>query len=297
MRTSTNAAQPKITSDFPLSKDNESCPTWISRFLDRKENRFLLRIPDAYLEDDFNLNELSSIVPNFSCALSLILEENLQEEEEQDSGNRDDYDSEENQIDHTAEEIHRSAKLLYYLAHQRFLLTRIGMQEMAERYANGEYGVCPRTCCEGTKVIPTGISDLPGKHAFKLYCPQCADVYYPEDPKFQFVDGCAWGTSFAQVFFTTFSPLLSPNTAVAAAAAASKCDNSNLSINELEDLSEIAAVEAVRIAAGEEAEMLIYTPKIFGFKIHSISSAATRRADLRVKQNMFTCYTKLEIPK
>lgn len=269
--------------------------TWISRFLARKENRFLLHIPDSYIGDDFNLNELSSTVPNFPQALSLILEE----EEDSSSDDDEDSDDQENDCDsdHFAEEIHRSAKLLYYLIHQRFLLTRAGMEEMAGRYAAGEFGICPRTCCEGTKTLPTGISDLPGKHAFKLFCPRCADVYYPEDPKFQFVDGCAWGTSFAQVFFTTFSPLLS---AGSNNSNNNNNRNSNISINELEDLAGIEACQMVRIGgeeASEDAEMLVYTPRIFGFKIHSISCAGPRRSDLRVKQNMFTCYSRRPVPK
>ena len=262
MRASTNAqpakaqaptsAQPQI-SDYSSMSEDDPPSTWISRFLSRKENRFLIHIPDSYLMDDFNLNELSCTVPNFSKALSLILEEEDEESDDEDDDEEDDRDS-----DHFSEEIHRSAKLLYYLVHQRFLLTRVGMEEMAGRYATGEFGLCPRACCEGTRTIPTGISDSPGKHAFKLFCPRCADVYYPEDAKFQFVDGCAWGTSFAQVFFTTFPPLLSAN-----ATNSSANNSSNLSINELEDLNGIAACETVKIGgenASEDAEMLIYNP-------------------------------------
>ena len=101
--------------------------------------------------------------------------------------------------------VEASAELLYGLVHQRFILTRAGLQAMVrpfecaltpisragqvEKYENGAFGICPRVYCSGCNIVPCGRSDLPGIDTVKLYCPNCNDIYSPPSSRFQGVDG------------------------------------------------------------------------------------------------------------
>lgn len=103
--------------------------------------------------------------------------------------------------------IESSAELLYGLVHQRYIVTKAGLQAMVscsksvlqktsahpvhqlDKYENGSFGSCPRYFCHGTHVLPCGRSDQPGLDTVKLYCPNCNDIYTPPSSKYQNVDG------------------------------------------------------------------------------------------------------------
>lgn len=107
--------------------------------------------------------------------------------------------------------VEASAELLYGLVHQRYILTRAGLQQMvgpkldllylyvdytyvyiffqAEKYEAGQFGPCSRVYCLGCHVVPCGRSDLPGIDTVKLYCPNCHDIYTPPSSRYQGVDG------------------------------------------------------------------------------------------------------------
>lgn len=104
--------------------------------------------------------------------------------------------------------VEASAELLYGLCHQRFILTRAGLQAMVsthiapapcaarkrvppqvDKYEAGVFGSCPRVYCNGCNVVPCGRSDLPGMDTVKLFCPNCNDIYTPPSSRFQGVDG------------------------------------------------------------------------------------------------------------
>ncbi|KAI7564788.1 Casein kinase II subunit [Hortaea werneckii] len=97
--------------------------------------------------------------------------------------------------------------MLYGLIHQRFITSRPGIQQMAEKYELGHFGHCPRVHCGGAKVLPVGCSDIPGQETVKLFCPSCLDVYNPPNSRFQAVDGAFFGTTFGCLFFMTFPEL------------------------------------------------------------------------------------------
>ena len=103
--------------------------------------------------------------------------------------------------------IESSAEMLYGLIHQRFITSRTGIQQMAEKYDMGHFGQCPRVYCNGAKVLPVGCSDIPGQETVKLFCPSCLDVYTPPNSRFQTVDGAFFGTTFGCLFFMTFPEL------------------------------------------------------------------------------------------
>lgn len=100
------------SSDDAYSVDDEY-ETWIECFLSKKENYFLIDVPTDYIKDDFNLAELSAVVPAYEQALRLLLDDG-------DDVHRLYADS----------SVVRSAQLLYLLIHQRFLVTRHGLHRM-----------------------------------------------------------------------------------------------------------------------------------------------------------------------
>ncbi|CAD0097475.1 unnamed protein product [Aureobasidium mustum] len=97
--------------------------------------------------------------------------------------------------------------MLYGLIHQRYITSRQGIQQMAEKYEAGHFGACPRVYCGQAKVLPVGCSDIPGQETVKLFCPSCLDVYTPPNSRFQSVDGAFFGTTFGCLFFMTFPEL------------------------------------------------------------------------------------------
>lgn len=97
--------------------------------------------------------------------------------------------------------------MLYGLVHQRYILTRAGLQAMVyiilrihpvsitescvqvDKYENGVFGSCPRVYCVGCNVVPCGRSDMPGLDTVKLFCPNCNDIYGPPSSRFLGIDG------------------------------------------------------------------------------------------------------------
>jgi casein kinase II subunit beta len=170
------------------------------------------------MRDEFNLAELSSRVPFYTHALSVLLDV---ESETESDGSQDSSDSEpdispknsrpwisgswdrEGSARPSQRESRSACKLLYTLIHARYLLTRHGLAHMADRYEDGFFGTCPRYFCSKTRVIPTGLSDTPGQARMQVYCPSCNDVYQLPSV-FHRVDGAAFGTSFPHVFFKAY---------------------------------------------------------------------------------------------
>ncbi|KAG1438373.1 hypothetical protein G6F56_012665 [Rhizopus delemar] len=148
-----------------------SLQSWISWFCSLSGHEFYIEVPEEFIEDDFNLTGLSTLVPHYQEAMDLIL----------------DIESEDAKVDSSV--IERYAALLYGLIHQRYLLTRNGLRVMAQRYSNEQFGVCPRFYCDQSPVIPCGRYDEVGKESVRLYCPSCHDLYTPPVTTLQAIDG------------------------------------------------------------------------------------------------------------
>mmetsp|Transcript_73999 Transcript_73999/g.198690 ORF Transcript_73999/g.198690 Transcript_73999/m.198690 type:complete len:268 (-) Transcript_73999:203-1006(-) len=169
--------------------------TWIEWFCHLKGNEFFVEVDEDYIQDDFNLTGLSSLVPYYEYALSMIL----------------DFDD---QDDHLPEDqqplVETAAQMLYGLIHARFIMTSRGMTAMHDKYNDYVYGTCPMMQCEALNqaVLPIGTSDLLRQGAAKVYCPHCKEVYHPKSSRLECLDGAYFGTSFAHLFFLTYQHLV-----------------------------------------------------------------------------------------
>ncbi|KAI0068817.1 hypothetical protein BV25DRAFT_1874061 [Artomyces pyxidatus] len=168
--------------------------TWISWFCSLPGHDYFCEVAEDFIEDDFNLTGLNSMVPFWKEAMEMVLDV----EPDEDSA----------KIIPDVSLVEASAELLYGLVHQRYILTRAGLQAMAEKYEAGVFGSCPRVYCMSCNVVPCGRSDLPGVDTVKLYCPNCNDIYIPPSSRFQGVDGAFFGTTFAHLFFQSYRELL-----------------------------------------------------------------------------------------
>jgi len=167
--------------------------------------------------------------------------------------------------------VEASAELLYGLVHQRYILTRAGLQAMVEKYDTGQFGSCPRVFCVGCHVVPCGRSDMPGLDTVKLYCPNCHDIYTPPSSRFQGVDGAFFGTTFAHLFFQTYRELApaayvtpnapAPNTQVVKTASPKQGPYN-----------------------GQKAPAIrVYFPKIYGFRVSERAKSGPRMLWLRLR--------------
>ncbi|KAF0546702.1 casein kinase subunit II beta [Gigaspora margarita] len=167
--------------------------TWISWFCGLPGHEYFAEVAEDFIEDDFNLTGLNSMVPFYKEALEMIL----------------DVESEEETLKvPDVSIVETSAELLYGLIHQRYIITRQGLQQMVDKYESKHFGICPRYYCQSCPVIPCGRSDMPGLETVKLFCPSCLDLYTPPSSRFHNVDGAFFGTTFPHLLFQQYPDLL-----------------------------------------------------------------------------------------
>ena len=130
---------------------------------------FTVEVDEEYIQDDFNLTGLRSMVPNYDYALDMIL----------------DAESDEALTEEQQESIESAAEMLYGLIHARYILTNRGLAGMVEKFNNMDFGRCPRVYCQGQGTLPVGQSDLPRMNTVKLFCPKCEDILLPKVHKTQ----------------------------------------------------------------------------------------------------------------
>ncbi|KAL8915765.1 MAG: hypothetical protein Q9172_006689 [Xanthocarpia lactea] len=215
-----------------MSTSSGTPESWISSFCALLGHEYFAEVSEEFIEDDFNLTGLQNQVPMYKEALEMILDVEPEDEEEEE-GDEDEEEEEEEEDDEDAvmrgengerltgsyrraierrqlrvandiRVIESSAELLYGLIHQRYITSRPGMQQMADKYGLHHFGSCPRVYCNGARVVPVGCSDMPGHDTVKLFCPSCLDIYTPPNSRFQSVDGAFFGTTFGYLFFMTF---------------------------------------------------------------------------------------------
>ena len=217
------------TSTSVMSTSSGTPESWISSFCSLLGHEYFAEVSEEFIEDDFNLTGLQAQVPMYKEALEMILDvepEEDEEEEEEEEEEEDEEEDEDNDINMRDENgdripyrrsdrkhmklandlsvIETSAELLYGLIHQRYITSRPGIQQMADKYEQQHFGSCPRVFCNQARVLPVGCNDIPGQETVKLFCPSCLDVYTPPNSRFQSVDGAFFGTTFGCLFFMTF---------------------------------------------------------------------------------------------
>lgn len=214
-----------------MSSSSGTPESWISSFCSLLGHEYFAEVSEDFIEDDFNLTGLQNQVPMYKEALEMILdvEPEDEEDEEEEEEEEDDEEDEENDVPMRGDDgeklsggyrraserrhmriandlsvIESSAELLYGLIHQRYITSRPGIQQMADKYELQHFGTCPRVFCNCARVLPVGCNDIPGQETVKLFCPSCLDVYTPPNSRFQSVDGAFFGTTFGCLFFMTF---------------------------------------------------------------------------------------------
>jgi casein kinase II subunit beta len=311
-----------------MSSSSQVGESWISSFCGLLGHEYFAEVSEDFIEDDFNLTGLQSQVPMYKEALEMILdvepeedddEEEEEEEDEEDddgmlgddrpSGYRRSNDRRHLRMSSDLSVIESSAELLYGLIHQRYITSRPGIQQMLEKYELQHFGHCPRVYCNGTKVLPVGLSDTPGVEVVKLFCPSCLDIYTPPNSRFQTVDGAFFGTTFGCLFFMTF-PELEIGVQRAADTLAQIQGNGTSSSNNVDldgasnsragssssaaltpssskpilppQPTSINGVTVSNLAPGLGSEN-IYEPRIYGFRVSERARTGPRMQWLRMK--------------
>jgi len=291
-----------------MSSSSQVTESWISSFCGLLGHEYFAEVSEDFIEDDFNLTGLQSQVPMYKEALEMILdvepEDDEEEEEEEDDDDDDDEvlgderpagyrrsnDRRHLRIASDLSVIESSAELLYGLIHQRYITSRPGIQQMAEKYELQHFGTCPRVHCNSCKVLPVGLNDSPGHETVKLFCPSCLDVYTPPNSRFQTVDGAFFGTTFGSLFFMTFGDLdiggARPSSASAADALlqiqAANQDTKSRNNTTPANITSINGVAPHNLAPGLGVGN-IYEPRIYGFRVSERARTGPRMKWLRMR--------------
>ncbi|GMH53872.1 hypothetical protein TL16_g01551, partial [Triparma laevis f. inornata] len=175
-------SQSSSSSMTPSGSDDAS---WITWFCALRGNEFFVEVDEDYIQDDFNLTGLNSLVPYYDYALDMILDVEMVE----------DQLTEEQQ-----EVVESAAEMLYGLIHARYIVTNRGMHAMYEKYKMAAFGRCPRVFCQGQPVLPCGLSDLPRNYTVNVFCPKCHDLFYPKSTRQSNIDGAYFGTTFPHLY-------------------------------------------------------------------------------------------------
>ncbi|KAF9268037.1 hypothetical protein L218DRAFT_591403 [Marasmius fiardii PR-910] len=245
--------------------------TWISWFCSLPGHEYFCEVTEDFIEDDFNLTGLNTMVPFWKEAMEMVLDV--------------EPDEEATKIPDVSI-VESSAEMLYGLVHQRYILTRVGLQAMVDKYEAGIFGSCPRVYCVGCNVVPCGRSDLPGLDTVKLFCPNCNDIYTPPSSRFQGVDGAFFGTTFAHLFFQTYKELApapfwkapASTTALAAASSSPRSSNGSVSRGGSTQFENPNPHGGQKRAAG-----YVYVPRIYGFKVSERAKSGPRMHWLRLR--------------
>ncbi|KAL1923591.1 uncharacterized protein VTP21DRAFT_8571 [Calcarisporiella thermophila] len=177
---------------YDANESEFECDSWIEWFCVRTGGYFV-EVPEEFIEDEFNLTGLANLVPYYRDALEMILD--IESDE-------DNYGAPDETL------VTQSAELLYGLIHQRYIITRAGLEDMLNKLEQGHFGTCPRVFCRRCIVVPCGRYDYPGLDTLKLYCPNCQDLYNPTNSRYSTIDGAYFGTTFPHLFFHTYPELL-----------------------------------------------------------------------------------------
>ncbi|KAF1946135.1 hypothetical protein EJ02DRAFT_262437 [Clathrospora elynae] len=291
-----------------MSSSSQVAESWIASFCGLLGHEYFAEVSEDFIEDDFNLTGLQSQVPMYKEALEMILDVEPEDDEDDEDEEEDDDDDDEVlgeerapgyrragdrrhlRIASDLSVIESSAELLYGLIHQRYINSRPGIQQMAEKYELQHFGTCPRVNCNSCKVLPVGLNDSPGHETVKLFCPSCLDVYTPPNSRFQTVDGAFFGTTFPSLFFMTFTDLdiagglrsnASSTIDALAQLQAQSADGKSRNTTPA-NVTSINGVAPHNLAPGLGTGS-IYEPRIYGFRVSERAKSGPRMKWLRMR--------------
>ncbi|KAF8974501.1 casein kinase II regulatory subunit-domain-containing protein [Flammula alnicola] len=242
--------------------------TWISWFCSLPGHEYFCEVTEDFIEDDFNLTGLNTMVPFWKEAMEMVLD--VEPGVDEDTSKIPDVSI-----------VESSAEMLYGLVHQRYILTRVGLQAMAEKYESGVFGSCPRVYCVGCNVVPCGRVDIPGNDTVKLFCPNCNDIFVPPSSRFQGVDGAFFGTTFAHLFFQTYRELAPAPFWKAPSAGGSPLSPRSVSGSNGSRTSPF--VNPNPHGGQKRAAGYVYVPRIYGFKVSERAKSGPRMQWLRLR--------------
>ena len=170
---------------------------WIHWFCKLRGNEYFVEIDENYLKNEENLTGI-----NCKKFLKTFLSEKPKKDE----------------LTRELLEEYQEIRDIYGLIHKRFILTKLGMGLMREKFLDGIFGNCPRLLCNKQVMLPIGLSEDMRYSQVKVFCPLCQEVYKPRDIfygfqggkkiiKFDLPDGIFFGTSFPQAFLINFPDL------------------------------------------------------------------------------------------
>ncbi|PFH52783.1 hypothetical protein AMATHDRAFT_139380 [Amanita thiersii Skay4041] len=247
--------------------------TWISWFCSLPGHEYFCEVTEDFIEDDFNLTGLNTMVPFWKEAMEMVLDV----EPDEEAGKIPDVSI-----------VESSAEMLYGLVHQRYILTRMGLQAMLEKYETGVFGSCPRVYCDGCNVVPCGRSDTPGLDTVKLYCPNCNDIYVPPSSRYQGVDGifftgAFFGTTFAHLFFQTYRELAPAPFWKPPSSGGSSLSPRSISSTNSQGSRQTPFVNPNPYGGQKRASGYVYVPRIYGFKVSERARSGPRMQWLRLR--------------
>jgi len=291
-----------------MSSSSQVSESWIASFCGLLGHEYFAEVSEDFIEDDFNLTGLQSQVPMYKEALEMILDVEPEDDDEDDDEDEEETGEDEDLADTRAPGYRRaadrrhlriasdlsviesSAELLYGLIHQRYITSRPGIQQMAEKYELQHFGACPRVHCNACKVLPVGLNDSPGHETVKLFCPSCLDVYTPPNSRFQTVDGAFFGTTFPSLFFMTFTDLdigaglrqSASGTVDALSSLQAQTSESKSRNSTPANITSVNGTAPHNLAPGLGTGS-IYEPRIYGFRVSERARSGPRMKWLRMR--------------
>ncbi|KAG2187791.1 hypothetical protein INT44_005481 [Umbelopsis vinacea] len=165
--------------------------SWISWFCSLNGHEYYAEIAEDFIEDDFNLTGLPAIVPYYREALELILD--VEPDEESMSKIPD------------VSIIEPHAEMLYGLIHQRYILTKQGLQQMKNTKL-AILAIAPASTVADVEFYRVDGTTYRIKKVF-VYFAQAAWIYM-----FHRALGAHFGTTFPHLLVKTYAGLV-PDTA------------------------------------------------------------------------------------
>ncbi|XBW36833.1 hypothetical protein QEN19_002412 [Hanseniaspora menglaensis] len=257
-----------------------------SLLMEKREFKYYCKIPKNYLVDEFNLTGISQSIRNYSLLYRLLIGslriKDLEKKHIFEIIGDPNYDQASKlKLFHLEIVLHRVFKL-YGAIHVRYVITKDGLDQVAEKYDNKLYGPCPRYYCSEVQLLPCGLTDFPKTSICKLYCPSCFDLYEISPNLHPILDGSFFGASFVGIFLNTFTELDKYVAKKKQGIINESLKQKNLMLEQ--DPNMFLPYDDILVSKPglkHTLQNFQYEPKIFGFRINTNSEIGPRMKWLR----------------